>query len=101
MGRDLLGPTFALAQPSTLDRNGGSYRLPCRPWRFSCEKLEPLGDPAFQGEHNRAVFGRLGLSEDEIEGYIAGGALVSVGLPVTIADGMAKVSRASLSTTTF
>ncbi len=42
------------------DRNGGTYRLPGRPWRFSREKLEPLGDPAFQGEHNRTVFGELG-----------------------------------------
>ena len=48
------------------DRNGGTYRLPGRPWHFSHEKLEPLGSPAFQGEHNRAVFSELGLSEDEI-----------------------------------
>jgi crotonobetainyl-CoA:carnitine CoA-transferase CaiB-like acyl-CoA transferase len=59
------------------DRNGGTYRLPGRPWRFSREELQPLGDPAFQGEHNRVVFGELGLSEDEIDCYIASGALVS------------------------
>jgi hypothetical protein len=55
----------------------GSYRLPGRPWRFSREKLEPLGEPAFQGEHNRMVFGELGLGEAEIDRYIASGALVS------------------------
>jgi crotonobetainyl-CoA:carnitine CoA-transferase CaiB-like acyl-CoA transferase len=37
------------------DRNGRSYRLPGRPWRFSREQLKPLGEPAFQGEHNRPV----------------------------------------------
>ena len=73
------------------DRNGGTYRLPGRPWRFSREKLEPLGDPAFQGEHNRTVFGELGLSEGEIDGYIASGALVggavSATVPATAAGG--------------
>jgi crotonobetainyl-CoA:carnitine CoA-transferase CaiB-like acyl-CoA transferase len=68
------------------DRNGGTYRLPGRPWRFSREQLEPLGDPAFQGEHNRTVFGELGLSEDEIDSYIASGALVSVSIPATVPD---------------
>jgi crotonobetainyl-CoA:carnitine CoA-transferase CaiB-like acyl-CoA transferase len=34
------------------DRNGGTYRQPGRPWRFSRDTREPLGDPAFQGEHN-------------------------------------------------
>ena len=48
------------------DRNGGTYRLPGRPWRFSREHLESPGDPAFQGEHNRTVFAELGLSEGEI-----------------------------------
>jgi crotonobetainyl-CoA:carnitine CoA-transferase CaiB-like acyl-CoA transferase len=61
------------------DRNGGTYRLPGRPWRFSREQLEPLGDPAFQGEHNRTVFGELGLSEGEIDNYFASGALVGGG----------------------
>jgi crotonobetainyl-CoA:carnitine CoA-transferase CaiB-like acyl-CoA transferase len=68
------------------DRNGGTYRLPGRPWHFSREQLDPLGDPAFQGEHNRIVFAELGLSEDEIDGYVASGALVSVPLPLTIPE---------------
>jgi crotonobetainyl-CoA:carnitine CoA-transferase CaiB-like acyl-CoA transferase len=63
------------------DRNGGTYRLPGRPWHFSGEQLEPLGDPAFQGEHNRAVFGELGLSEAEIDRHTASGALVSTPIP--------------------
>jgi crotonobetainyl-CoA:carnitine CoA-transferase CaiB-like acyl-CoA transferase len=54
------------------------------PLRFSREKLEPLGDPAFQGEHNRNVFGELGLSEAEIDGYVASGALVSAAVLATV-----------------
>ena len=60
------------------DRDGGTYRLPGRPWHFSRDELAPLGDPAFQGEHNRDVFHELGLSDDEIDGYLASGALVGV-----------------------
>src|SRR5712671_1249910 len=66
------------------DRNGGSYRLSGRPWRFSGEKLDPLGEPAFQGEHNREVFAELGLGEAEIDGYAASGALVSASLPEAV-----------------
>jgi crotonobetainyl-CoA:carnitine CoA-transferase CaiB-like acyl-CoA transferase len=63
------------------DRNGGSYRLPGRPWRFSREQLAPLGAPAFQGEHNRAVLAELGFSYDEIDAYVDSGALVSASIP--------------------
>src|ERR1700738_3063163 len=87
------------------DRNCGTYRLPGRPWRFSREQLAPLGDPAFQGEHNRNVFGELGLREGEIDRYIASGALVSVPIPAPVRDNaggaepMAKVNKAPLVTT--
>jgi crotonobetainyl-CoA:carnitine CoA-transferase CaiB-like acyl-CoA transferase len=63
------------------DRSGGSYRLPGRPWRFSRERLAPLGEPAYQGEHNRAVFAELGFSDEQIGGYVASGALVSALIP--------------------
>jgi hypothetical protein len=46
------------------DRNGGTYRLPGRPLQFSREKLEPPGDPAFQG-----VLSRNGL---EFDGAVSG-----------------------------
>jgi crotonobetainyl-CoA:carnitine CoA-transferase CaiB-like acyl-CoA transferase len=68
------------------DRNGGSYRLPGRPWRFSREELAPLGDPAFQGEHNRAVFVELGFSDEQIDGYFGSGALLSMSIPTTVTD---------------
>jgi crotonobetainyl-CoA:carnitine CoA-transferase CaiB-like acyl-CoA transferase len=89
------------------DRNGGIYRLPGRPWRFSREQLEPLGDPAFQGEHNRTVFGELGLSEDEIDNYFASGALVGAVVPASVpndsgrASSVAKISESPSPTTNW
>jgi len=59
------------------DRNGGEYRLPGRPWRFSHEELTPIGTPAFQGEHNLEVFRELGVSEGELAELKSSGALVS------------------------
>lgn len=59
------------------DRSGGEYRLPGRPWMFSEDVLTPIGDPAFQGEHNREVFSELGLSEAELQKFTQSGALVA------------------------
>ena len=58
------------------DRNGGEIKLPGRPWKFSRSELEPIGDPALQGEHNYDVFAELGFSAKEIEDYHATGVLV-------------------------
>ena len=44
---------------------------------FLRDQLEPIGDPAFQGEHNCDAFAELGMSVDEIARFIATGALVS------------------------
>jgi crotonobetainyl-CoA:carnitine CoA-transferase CaiB-like acyl-CoA transferase len=59
------------------DRSGGEYRLPGRPWRFSAEDLTPIGTPAFQGEHNVAVFSELGVSEAELKRLSETGVLVT------------------------
>jgi crotonobetainyl-CoA:carnitine CoA-transferase CaiB-like acyl-CoA transferase len=59
------------------DRNGGEYRLPGRPWRFSAEELTPIGTPAFQGEHNFEVFGELGIPEAELRRLSDAGVLVT------------------------
>ena len=59
------------------DRSGGEYKLPGRPWHFSRDELTPIGTPAFQGEHNREVFGELGLSEAELQRLSETGALVT------------------------
>ena len=58
------------------DRNGGKIKLPGRPWKFSRNELEPIGDPALQGEHNYEVFGTLGLLREEIDEHYASGVLV-------------------------
>ncbi len=58
------------------DRHDGSYRIPGRPWRFSSDTLDHPGDPAFQGEHNKEVFERLGVSGEEIDAYVKAGILV-------------------------
>src|SRR3546814_1765655 len=55
------------------DRSGGSFRLPGRPWKFASESLDPLGPPAFQGEHNAEVFGEIGLSREDITAAHAAG----------------------------
>jgi crotonobetainyl-CoA:carnitine CoA-transferase CaiB-like acyl-CoA transferase len=59
------------------DRNGGEYRLPGRPWWFSADELTPIGAPAFQGEHNFAVFSELGVGEAELKHLSDTGVLVS------------------------
>ena len=59
------------------DRSGGEYSLPGRPWRFSGEELTPIGIPAFQGEHNNAVFSELGISEEELNRLTEAGVLVA------------------------
>ncbi|WP_244066336.1 CaiB/BaiF CoA-transferase family protein [Bradyrhizobium sp. Ce-3] len=59
------------------DRNGGTYRLPGRPWHFSQDDLTPIGDPALRGEHNRDVCTELGFSEEEISAMVESGALVA------------------------
>src|SRR5215467_5987522 len=59
------------------DRSGGEYRLPGRPWRFSDEDLSPIGMPAFQGEHNFAVFSELGVSDAELQRLCDAGVLVA------------------------
>jgi crotonobetainyl-CoA:carnitine CoA-transferase CaiB-like acyl-CoA transferase len=63
------------------DRAGGSYTLPGRPWKFSAGELKPLGDPAFQGEHNRAICEELGFEDSEIIEFEEIGAVTSPRLP--------------------
>jgi crotonobetainyl-CoA:carnitine CoA-transferase CaiB-like acyl-CoA transferase len=58
------------------DRSGGEYRLPGRPWMFSKDRLAPIGNPAFQGEHNREVLAELGISEADYRKLVEAGALV-------------------------
>ncbi len=58
------------------DRNGGSFRLPGRPWKFSDAELDPPGDPALQGEHNAEICASVGIDPAEVARLEASGALV-------------------------
>jgi crotonobetainyl-CoA:carnitine CoA-transferase CaiB-like acyl-CoA transferase len=58
------------------DRNGGEFRMPGRPWRFSAAELDPPGEPALQGEHNAEICALLGLGPQEVEQLSTSGALV-------------------------
>lgn len=57
------------------DRAGGHYKLPGRPWKFSSNELEPLGDPAFQGEHNYLICEELGFQASDIAEFAELGAI--------------------------
>lgn len=59
------------------DRNGGSARIPGRPWHFSGDPLEHPGVPAFRGEHNREVLTELGYPPEAIDLMTLAGALTS------------------------
>jgi crotonobetainyl-CoA:carnitine CoA-transferase CaiB-like acyl-CoA transferase len=60
------------------DRNGGTARVTGSPWRFSdAPEVGVAGDPAFRGEHNRDVFGALGVSDAELDRLEADGVLSS------------------------
>jgi len=58
------------------DRNGGTFRLPGRPWKFSASTLPPAGEPALQGEHNAEVCSELGMSASAIRDLEKSGVLV-------------------------
>jgi crotonobetainyl-CoA:carnitine CoA-transferase CaiB-like acyl-CoA transferase len=58
------------------DRNGGTFRLPGRPWRFSDAELPLPGAPALQGENNREVCRTLGMDDAEIARLEGKGVLV-------------------------
>jgi crotonobetainyl-CoA:carnitine CoA-transferase CaiB-like acyl-CoA transferase len=60
------------------DRNGGVIRIPNSPWHFSDADTGVRGEPAYRGEHNRAVLAeRLGLSGDDLDRLEADGILSS------------------------
>ena len=58
------------------DRNGGSFRLPGRPWKFSDAELPPPGEPTLQGEHNSQVCSELGLGDSAVKELEEAGVLV-------------------------
>jgi hypothetical protein len=65
----ILADLAVLVRSSSTDPNAFTRR----DW----DELTPIGTPAFQGEHNREVFGELGVSETELQRLSETGALVT------------------------
>jgi crotonobetainyl-CoA:carnitine CoA-transferase CaiB-like acyl-CoA transferase len=58
------------------DRQGGHFRLPGRPWKFSGAELPLPGAPSEQGEQNADICRELGFSDAEIAAMQSNGSLV-------------------------
>ncbi len=74
------------------DRNGGVFRLPGRPWKFSSAELAPPQQPALQGEHNRDILTELGYAPKDIDSLEASGVLVGNFASMMIASVMGSVT---------
>ncbi len=60
------------------DRGGGTVRIANSPWHFSESDTGARGSPAYRGEHNREVFGRLlGVDDARLDELEAAGVLSS------------------------
>lgn len=58
------------------DRQGGEFRLPGRPWKFSGAELPTPGAPSEQGEQNDEICRELGYNDADIARMRDSGALV-------------------------
>ena len=58
------------------DRQGGEFRLPGRPWKFSNAKLPLPGEPSEQGEQNAEICQELGFSDEQIKSMENNGSLI-------------------------
>ena len=95
---DIAGSEWAeywTATHEVSDRNGGAFKLPGRPWKFSEAELPLPGDPALQGENNVEVLKTLGYNNTAIQQMEESGALVGNFASSMIASVMAQVSGAA------
>lgn len=74
------------------NRNGGKFKLPGRPWKFSAGELPLPAEPALQGEHNIDVLTGLGYDEAAIAELAESGVLVGNFASMMIASVMGQVS---------
>ena len=58
------------------DRQGGEFRLPGRPWKFSGAQLPLPGAPSEQGEQNEEICRELGYGDADLARMRESGALV-------------------------
>jgi crotonobetainyl-CoA:carnitine CoA-transferase CaiB-like acyl-CoA transferase len=75
------------------DRQGGSFRLPGRPWKFSGGELPLPGMPATQGENNADICKELGFSDEQIKTMEEEGVLVGNFTAQMIAMVSAKMAQ--------
>ena len=95
---DIAGSEWAeywTATHEVSDRNGGAFKVPGRPWKFSEAELPLPGDPALQGENNVEVLKTLGYDSTAIQQMEESGALVGNFASSMIASVMAQVSGAA------
>lgn len=74
------------------DRNGGTLKLPGRPWKFSDAELPLPAAPAMQGEDNHEVLKKLGYDDCAIEQMEESGVLVGNFASMMIASVMEQVT---------
>ncbi len=95
---DIAGSEWAeywTATHEVSDRNGGAFKLPGRPWKFSEAELPLPGYPALQGENNVEVLKTLGYDNTAIQQMEESGALVGNFASSMIASVMTQVSGAA------
>ena len=68
---DYWGATYHVS-----DRQGGEFRLPGRPWKFSKAELPLPAAPSEQGEQNIDICRELGFSDTDIETMQNNGSLI-------------------------
>ena len=68
---DYWGATYQVS-----DRQGGDFRLPGKPWKFSAAELSIPGPPSEQGEQNQSICRELGFSDKEITTMNNNGSLI-------------------------
>jgi crotonobetainyl-CoA:carnitine CoA-transferase CaiB-like acyl-CoA transferase len=73
------------------DRNGGTFKLPGRPWKFSDAELSLPAAPAVQGEDNHEVLKQLGYDDCAIQQMEESGVLVGNFAALMIASVMEQV----------
>jgi len=74
------------------DRNGGTFKLPGRPWKFSDAELPLPAAPAMQGEDNHEVLKKLGYDDCAIRQMEESGVLVGNFASMMIASVMEQVA---------
>ena len=77
------------------DRNGGTFKLPGRPWKFSGGELSIPGAPSIQGENNHEVLKGLGYDDGAIKKMEDSGVVVGNFAAMMIASVMGQVGAAA------